>query len=168
MTASGVIWSPELHLANTLKIPPWHQFGSDKWSRPNTVRKVEFKLLQLHSFFSSFSRGGLRFLRIDSPRTSMRMGIVHQAIEDAIGDGRIADLLVATARPAAGCPMACPERSRRSLAFFARRGDPQQSCVLCEGRFILALSCHPERSEGPMYFGVEARGRGRDHDLKLP
>jgi len=81
------------------------------------------------------------------------MGIVHQAIEDAIGDGSIADLLVASARPAAGCPMACPERSRRSLAFFPRRGDPQQSCVLCEGRFILALPCHPERSEGPMYFG---------------
>ena len=38
---------------------------------------------------------------------------------------------------------------------FSTRADPQQSCVLCEGCFILALPCHPERSEGPMYFGWE-------------
>src|SRR5512133_2333813 len=49
------------------------------------------------------------------------MGIVHQAIEDAIGDGRIADLLVPARdrQPVAPWPAlsgvegACPERSRR-------------------------------------------------------
>jgi len=129
MTASGVIWSPELHLANTLKIPTWHQFVSDKWSRPNTVRKVEFKLLQFHSFFSSFSRGGLRFLRIDSPRISNAMGIVHQAIEDAIGDGRIGDLLVPARDRQPGAPWA-PERSRRVSRLF-RHVEIRSKVVFC-------------------------------------
>src|SRR6266851_5192999 len=47
----------------------------------------------LHSFFSSC--GGLRFFRIDSPRISMRCALcTKRSIEDAIGNGGIADLLV--------------------------------------------------------------------------
>jgi hypothetical protein len=38
-----------------------------------SVRKIGFNLLQLQSFFSSLSSGGgLRFLRMDSRRISMR------------------------------------------------------------------------------------------------
>src|SRR5215470_12090728 len=51
--------------------------------------------VQLHSFFSSFSsRGGLRFLAHRLSPHLDRMGIVHQAVEDAVGDRGIADLFV--------------------------------------------------------------------------
>ena len=40
------------------------------------VRKVEVKFLATYSFFSSLSsRGGLRFLRMDSPHISMRWAL---------------------------------------------------------------------------------------------
>jgi hypothetical protein len=77
------------------KYPPRPRFVSHKWSRANTVRKVEFKL-----FTTSFlllgvllTRGIAFLARRFSPHLDA-MGIVHQAIEDAVGDGGIADLLV--------------------------------------------------------------------------
>jgi len=36
--------SGSVQISITLKIPNRHQLVSDKWSRANTVRKVEFKL----------------------------------------------------------------------------------------------------------------------------
>ena len=50
-------------IAVSYKILTRHQFVFDKWSRSNSVRKVDDKILANHSPFSSlFSRGGVAFL----------------------------------------------------------------------------------------------------------
>ena len=62
----------------------------DKWSGANSIRKVEVKFLATHSFFSSLSsRGGLRFFTHGISAHLDAMGIVHQAVEDAVGEGPI-------------------------------------------------------------------------------
>jgi hypothetical protein len=60
---------------------------------------------------------------------------------------------------------ACPERSRRVSRLF-RHVQIRSKVVFCAKDVSFSRSCHPERSEGPMYLGVEARGLGRDHDFE--
>jgi hypothetical protein len=51
-----------------------------------------------------------------------------------------------------GAEGACPERSRRVSRHFRDVQISSKVAFSAKGVSFLALSCHPERSEGPMYF----------------
>jgi hypothetical protein len=62
----------------------------DKWSRANPVRKVGNSSLLLIALVSQ----GIAFLAHGLAAHLDAVSIVHQAVEDAVGESGIADLLV--------------------------------------------------------------------------